>query len=117
MREAHTVDAASAAEVWVGLEVFDSHGDRIGKLHEIHLGGGGKPDLAVVKTGLFGLRSSVVPLNGASLEGDAVIVPYAKTLVRDAPALPKDQHEIGPAEEAAVYRYYGLEPPATHART
>ena len=105
----------TAQEVWVGLEVFDSHGDRIGKLHELYPGGGGEPDLALVKTGLFGLRSSFVPLNGASLEGDAVIVPYAKALVRDAPALPKDQHEISPAEEAAVYRHYGLQPPAAHA--
>jgi hypothetical protein len=107
----------AAQEVWVGLEVFDSHGDRIGKLHELFLGGSGGPDLALVKTGLFGLRSTFVPLNGASLEDDAVIVPYAKALVRDAPALPKDQHEISPAEEAAVYRHYGLQPPAAHAQS
>jgi hypothetical protein len=115
MREMHTADPSAAAEVWVGLEVFDSHGDRIGKLHELYLGGSGRPDLALVKTGLFGLRSTFVPLAGASLEGDAVIVPYAKTLVRDAPALPKGEHEITAAEEAAVYRHYGLQPPAAHA--
>jgi hypothetical protein len=114
MREAHTVDPA-AADVWVGLEVFDSHGDRIGKLSELYLGESDQPDLAIVKTGLFGLRASFVPLAGASLEGDAVIVPFAKTLVRDAPALPKGEHEITPADEAAVYRHYGLQPPAAHA--
>jgi ribosomal 30S subunit maturation factor RimM len=114
MREAHTVDSG-AAEVWVGLEVFDSHGERIGKLSELYVGDGGTPDLAVVRTGLFGLRGSFVPLAGASLEGDAVIVPYAKALVRDAPALPKGEHEISPADEAAVYRHYGIQPSAEHA--
>src|SRR4051794_37295857 len=114
MREAHSVDPG-AVEAWVGLEVFDSHGDRIGKLSELYVGDGGTPDLAVVRTGLFGLRGSFVPLAGASLEADVVIVPFAKALVRDAPALPKGEHEIGQAEQAAVYRHYGMQPPATHA--
>jgi hypothetical protein len=117
MRDAQTADPA-LAEVWVGLEVFDSHGDRIGKLSEIYLGGSGKPDLALVKTGLFGLRSSFVPLAGASLEDDAVIVPYDKARVREAPALPKGEHEISSDEELAVYRHYGLNPPhQAHARS
>jgi PRC-barrel domain protein len=111
MREAHTAEA----DVWVGLEVFDSHGNRIGKLCDLYLGESGKPDLALVKTGLFGLRTSFVPLAGAALEGDAVIVPYDKSQVREAPALPKGEHEIGPDEELAVYRHYGLQPPAAHA--
>jgi ribosomal 30S subunit maturation factor RimM len=114
MREAQSVDPG-AVEAWVGLEVFDSHGERIGKLSELYVRDGGTPDLAVVRTGLFGLRGSFVPLAGAALEGDAVIVPFAKTLVRDAPALPKGEHEISPADEAAVYRHYGMQPPAAHA--
>src|SRR5439155_21758613 len=114
MRDAHYVDPA-AAEAWVGLEVFDSHGERIGKLSEVYVGEGGTPDLAVVRTGLFGLRGSFVPLAGASLEADVVIVPFAKALVRDAPALPKGEHEVARTEEAAVYRHCGLRPPAAHA--
>src|SRR3954471_13830118 len=114
MREAHSVDP-TAAEVWVGLEVFDSHGERIGKLSEIYVGDGGTPDLAVVRTGLFGLRGSFVPLAGASLEADVVIVPFAKALVRDAPALRRGDQESDKAEQAAVYRHYGMQPPATHA--
>jgi PRC-barrel domain len=114
MREAQSVDLG-AADLWVGHEVFDSHGERIGKLHQIYLGGSGKPDFALVKTGLFGLRSSFVPLAGASLEGDVVVVPYDKWQVREAPALPKGEHEISPEEELAVYRHYGLRPPTAHA--
>jgi ribosomal 30S subunit maturation factor RimM len=99
-------------EAWVGLEVFDTHGNRIGKLHEVYPGGG---DLGLVKTGLFGLRSSFVPLAGASLEGDVLVVPFDKALVREAPALAKGEHEISADEESAVYRHYGLQPPAARA--
>jgi sporulation protein YlmC with PRC-barrel domain len=116
MREAQTV-SPGGADVWVGLEVFDTNGDRVGKLSELYLGESGKPDLALVKTGLFGLRSSFVPLAGASLEGDAVVVPYDKSQIREAPALPKGEHKISSEEESAVYRHYGLKPPPAHART
>src|SRR3954447_8027427 len=114
MREAHSVDP-TGAEVWVGLDVFDSHGERIGKLSEIYVGHGDTAELAVVRTGLFGLRGSFVPLAGASLEADVVIVPFAKALVRDAPAPPKGEHEVTPAEGAAVFSHYGLQPPPAHA--
>src|SRR4051794_32081408 len=110
MRDAQTV-APGGADVWVGLEVFDSHGDRIGKLHEIYLAGGGLPHLALVKTGLFGLRSSFAPLAGAPLEGAAGVVPSDKSRGREAPARRRGEQEITPEEGRAVYRHYALRPP------
>jgi hypothetical protein len=86
-----------------GLEVFDAHGERVGKLAEVH-----QPGLAIVKTGLFGLRSSFVPLAGSTLEGGALVVPFDKALIREAPALPKGDKRISPEEETAVYAHYGL---------
>src|SRR5205809_443463 len=71
MRDAHYVDPA-AAEAWVGLEVFDSHGERIGKLSEVYVGEGGTPDLAVVRTGLFGLRGSLIGLGDGEHHPSAV---------------------------------------------
>ena len=109
MREVQTSDLAQLSER-LGAEVFDAHGDRVGKLAEIY-----GTDLALVKTGLFGLRSSFVPLAGVSIEGDAVVVPYEKWQIREAPALPKGEHEITPEEESAVYSHYGLsQPPQVH---
>ena len=101
MEESQTIDA--------GLEVFDAHGERVGKLLEIHPSG-----LAIVKTGLFGLRSSLVPLAGASVEGGALVVPFDKALIREAPALPKGRERIDPDEESAVYAHYGLGDVHTH---
>jgi hypothetical protein len=91
---------------WIGAEVFDAHGDRVGKLAAVY-----SDDLALVKTGLFGLRSSFVPAAGASLEGDALVLPYEKSQIREAPALPKGEQEISPEEETAVYSHYGLSQP------
>jgi hypothetical protein len=43
------------------------------------------------------------------------VVPYEKWQIREAPALPKGEHEITPEEESAVYSHYGLsQPPQVH---
>lgn len=92
-----------AEPIGAGLEVFDAHGERVGRLREVHRSG-----LAIVKTGLFGLRSLLVPIAGASVEGGALVLPFDKSLIRDAPALPKGGERIGPGEESAVYAHYRL---------
>ena len=92
-----------AEPIGAGLEVFDAHGERVGRLREVHRSG-----LAIVKTGLFGLRASLVPIAGASVEGGALVLPFDKALIRDAPALPKGVERIGPDEESAVYAHYRL---------
>ncbi|MGZ4201058.1 MAG: PRC-barrel domain-containing protein [Thermoleophilaceae bacterium] len=91
-----------AGQELVGSEVFDTHGERVGKLLRVFPGAGGPPELALVKTGLFGLRHSFVPLAGAALEGDALVVPFLKAHIREAPA--------SADQEAEVFRHYGINP-------
>jgi sporulation protein YlmC with PRC-barrel domain len=101
------------ARRWLGLDVFDRDGERVGKLSEIFLSSTtGRPEFALVKTGLFGLRSSFVPLAGASLEDGVLVVDFYKPLIRDAPAMPKGAEEISGDAETEVYRHYGLTQPA-----
>jgi hypothetical protein len=101
---------------WIGLEVFDAHGVRVGRLSEIYRPAEpGRAALALVKTGLFGLRSSFVPLDGAALEDDAVVLPFDKAVIREAPALARGGPKISADEESAVYRHYGLDQPHTGA--
>jgi ribosomal 30S subunit maturation factor RimM len=102
---------AQVTDALIGAEVFDKDGERIGKLAEICVG---SPGLALVKTGLFGLRASFVPLAGSTMEGDVLVVPFHKTQVREAPAMPKGEHRITHAQEAEVYRHYGVDRPAPH---
>jgi uncharacterized protein (TIGR02271 family) len=65
-----------------------------------------EPKFALVNTGLFGLRSSFVPLEGASMDGDDLRVRYSKDRVKDAPNLDPDGH-LEPAQEQELFDYYG----------
>jgi uncharacterized protein (TIGR02271 family) len=94
---------------WRGHEVVDRDGDKIGKLEEIYLDEQtGKPEWALVKTGLFGSKSTFVPLAEAAPAGDELKVPYEKARVKDAPKIDAD-HDLSQQEEAELYRFYGLD--------
>jgi uncharacterized protein (TIGR02271 family) len=93
---------------WIGRNAIDSSGDKIGKITEIYLDDQtGQPEWLTAKTGLFGTRSSFVPLAGAAPTGDDVQVQYTKDQVKDAPNVDEDGH-ISEAEEAELYRHYGI---------
>jgi len=92
-----------------GRAVVDRDGDKIGKLDEIYLDREtGEPEWALVNTGLFGMKSSFVPLRGAAPAGDDVRVEYSKEQVKDAPTIDPDG-ELSEREETDLYRHYGLE--------
>jgi uncharacterized protein (TIGR02271 family) len=92
-----------------GRTVVDRDGDKIGKLVEIYLDEQtGKPEWALVNTGLFGSKSTFIPITQASTDGDEVRVPFEKSQVKDAPGVEPDG-ELSQREEAALYRHYGLD--------
>jgi uncharacterized protein (TIGR02271 family) len=92
-----------------GNDVLDRDGDKIGKLEEIFLDEHtGKPEWALVKTGLFGGRGTFVPLAQATMNGDGLQVPYEKSQVKDAPNIDADQ-QLSQQEETELYSFYGLE--------
>ena len=92
-----------------GQDLFDRNGDKIGRIEEIYLDQEtDQPEWALVNTGLFGTRSTFVPLAEASSEGGALRVPYEKDQVKDAPNIDADA-ELSQDQEASLYRHYGLE--------
>jgi PRC-barrel domain protein len=94
---------------WPGLEVFDREGERVGRLTGIYMSGdAGRPEFGLVRTGLFGLRSVLVPLSGAFEEGGALIVDVDKQAIKDAPHLRRDEPLSDEAEEQ-LYEHYGLD--------
>jgi uncharacterized protein (TIGR02271 family) len=94
---------------WQGRTLVDRDGDRIGSIDAIYLDDQtGEPEWALVNTGLFGTKSSFVPLAQATPTGDDVRVPYDKQLVKDAPRIDPDGH-LSEAEERQLWRYYGLD--------
>ena len=91
-----------------GQDLYDTSGDKIGKIEEIYLDAdSGQPEWALVNTGMFGGKSSFVPLREASDDGGGVSVPYDKSQVKDAPKMDPDG-ELSRTEEDELYRHYGV---------
>ena len=98
----------SAVAAWRGAAVVDHDGEKIGTIDEIYADADtGKPEWLAVKTGLFGMKLSFVPIAEATETGGGVRVPYDNQQVKDAPAVESD-HELSQDEEANLYRHYGL---------
>jgi hypothetical protein len=96
-------------DTWQGRTLLDRDGGRIGTIDAIYLDDRtGEPEWALVNTGLFGTRSSFVPLTRAFQSDLDVLVPYDKHLVVDAPRVEPDQH-LSEAEERRLWQHYGLD--------
>jgi uncharacterized protein (TIGR02271 family) len=94
---------------WRDRQVIGSDGEKIGKVDEIYLDeASGQQEWISVNTGLFGLKSSFVPLQGAHPSGESVEVPYTKDEVKDAPGITPDQ-ELSDQEERELWAHYRLE--------
>jgi uncharacterized protein (TIGR02271 family) len=94
---------------WRGRTVVDRDGEKVGKLDEIYLDQQtDEPEWALVSTGMFGAKSSFVPLQGAAPAGEDVRVAYAKEQVKDAPRVEPDG-ELSEHEEGELYRHYGID--------
>jgi uncharacterized protein (TIGR02271 family) len=94
---------------WRGRELRDSEGDKVGKIEEIYLDADtNEPEWALVNTGLFGTKSTFVPLRNAAAEDDEVRVPYDKAKIKDAPTIEADA-QLSQREESQLYQHYGLD--------
>jgi uncharacterized protein (TIGR02271 family) len=100
---------------WQGATMVDRDGDRIGSIEAIYVDDqSGQPEWALVNTGLFGTRSTFVPIAQATSSGDQVQVPFEKQLIKDAPRVDPDGH-LSEVEEQELWRHYGLDYEAGYA--
>jgi uncharacterized protein (TIGR02271 family) len=94
---------------WQGRTLLDRDSSRIGTIDAIYLDDQtGQPDWALVNTGLFGTRSSFVPIARAFQSDNDVLIPYDKQMVKDAPRIDSDQH-LSEADERQLWQHYGLD--------
>src|SRR5215218_3012775 len=94
---------------WQGRTMVDRDGDKVGTIESIYIDDqSGEPEWALANTGLFGAKSTFVPLAQANPAGDDVQVPYEKQLIKDAPGIDPDGH-LSEAEEQQLWRHYGLD--------
>jgi len=93
----------------IGADVLDAEGDKIGTVGQIYVNSEtNEPLWASVRTGLFGLAESFVPLQGADSDADTVRVTFQKDFVKDAPRIDADG-ALSEDEEATLYSYYSLD--------
>jgi uncharacterized protein (TIGR02271 family) len=94
---------------WIGRKAVDPQGEKVGKIDDIYLdGASGQPEWMTVKTGLFGSRTSFVPLRSATESGDDVAIGFTKQQVKDAPNIDSDG-ALTDDEERRLYEHYGQE--------
>ncbi len=92
-----------------GENLCDSDGDKIGSVEEIYLDAEtNSPEWALVNTGMFGGKSTFVPLRDASEADGTLQVPFDKATVKDAPKMDPNG-QLSQSEEAELYRYYGMD--------
>jgi uncharacterized protein (TIGR02271 family) len=95
-------------DVLHGGTLVGSDGEKLGSIDDIYVDEDtGRPEFALVRTGLFGTGSRFVPLQQAQVEGDEVRVGFTKDQVKDSPDFDADGH-LSQEEESQIYSYYGL---------
>ncbi len=97
-----------------GANVLSEDGEKIGSIGQVFVDNeDGQPSWVTVRTGLFGMSESFVPLEGARTEGNDIVVPYSKDHVKDAPRIDADR-PLEPAEEDRLYQHYQLDTGRTY---
>ncbi|MEU7741331.1 PRC-barrel domain-containing protein [Nonomuraea sp. NPDC049158] len=94
----------------LGSRVIGADGEEIGKVGQVYLSDStGEPEWVTVRTGLFGVRQTFVPLMNARRSGEEIRVPFDKDTIKDAPNIDIDGR-LSLEEEARLYRHYGIRP-------
>jgi uncharacterized protein (TIGR02271 family) len=94
---------------WQGRTLVDRDGDKVGSISDIYIDEqSGRPEWALVNTGLFGTKHSFVPISSASEQADQVAVPFEKSQIKNAPTIEPDG-ALSESEESELYRHYGLD--------
>lgn len=84
----------------------DAQGDKIGSVGQVYVNDQtGQPDWITINTGLFGMKENFAPLHGSNLDGDNLVLPFGKDVVKDSPDVSDSAH-LDPAEQQALYSYY-----------
>lgn len=95
-----------------GGVVVTSDGVKLGSVEQVFLSeDSGEPAFVTVRTGLFGMLESFVPLAGATIDGPRVVVAFDRDRIRNGPRIESDRGSITADEENELYGYYGTSAP------
>ena len=94
---------------WRGRTAVGADGEKLGKIEEIYLDAETqRPEWALIQTGMFGGKSSFMPLEGTTSDGGEVQAPFGKDQIKDAPQMDADG-ELSREDEATLYAHYGID--------
>jgi len=93
-------------DVSLGRKVVDPQGDKIGTIGQVYLNDQtGQPDWITVNTCLFGMKENFAPLSGSTFSGDELVLPFDKSVVKDAPDVAEAGH-LDTDEQDNLYAHY-----------
>jgi stress response protein YsnF len=91
----------------IGGTAYGSDGGKLGTIEAFFADDRtGAPTWVSISTGLFGTRHSVVPVADAAFADGSLRIPVTADAVKSAP--PMEGEHLGPAEEDALRRHYGM---------
>ena len=100
-------DTNARVGAWLNRTVIDPSGAKVGTVTDVYVDDQTQqPDWLAISTGLFGTKVSFVPLDGARLDNDDVIVAYDKDTIKGAPRTEADG-ALSVEEEQKLYAHYG----------
>jgi uncharacterized protein (TIGR02271 family) len=93
---------------WVGLEVVDRAGDRVGWVRDVFVDDEtGHPVWLAVATGRLERHLSFVPVEGAGTNDSRVMIDWDRATVKDSPrAGPEGEEYLSPEEVGELSSYY-----------
>ncbi|MDQ2849028.1 MAG: PRC and DUF2382 domain-containing protein [Actinomycetota bacterium] len=97
---------AQSPEDFLNRTAVGPDGDKIGTVGQVYLDDNtGQPDWVTVNTGMFGTKENFVPLQGSRLDGDNLVLPFGKDVVKDSPDISDPSH-LDTDEQGSLYSYY-----------
>ena len=94
---------------WIGQDAYDRTGEKIGTIDNVFLDTDtGRPEWFAIKTGLFGMNSSLAPIVGSEESSDGIRVDATKDTVKDAPHV-GEGGELDADEELRLYEHYHID--------
>ena len=100
-----------------GATVIGVDGQKLGSVDAVYFDNASdRPQWVAVRGGLFGTRVALVPLRRADYADEALHVPFDRVQLRHAPHHDA-AHDLSAADEADLYRYYGIDHTDESAQT
>ena len=97
-------------ERFAGYEVYDSSGEKIGKVDDLFVDENDQPEYIGVKMGFLGMSSTLIPMEICTVDeaGQRINVATDKESAKNGPTF-DDDRDITPDFENQIYSYYGLQ--------